>query len=225
MKHDIGAIKVLFEQIRMALAPSGFEKFLERCTDYETYRNWKSCIYREDWEDKCDITVSAGCSRVVIVPNFSNYVFKIQYDGKKKVNYCENECLVYQRAVEAGVEDFFAWTALIGFYGNAAVYAMEKVEVNEERNSNDSFYYHAEKWHEENGEEEDYPYDDYDDHDGMLEYALAHNGERMHEAIDLIHCLHINDLHCGNWGYRGETFVLVDYGGYGCNLQFDCASA
>jgi hypothetical protein len=71
----------------MALAPSGFEEFLERCTDYETYRNWKSCVYREGWEDKCDITVSAGCSRVVIVPNFSNYVFKIQYDDNDKVNY------------------------------------------------------------------------------------------------------------------------------------------
>ena len=60
--------------------------------------------------------------------------------------------------------------------------------------------------------------DDYDDHDGMIEYAIAHNGPRMEIAEQLIYDLGVNDLHSANWGYRGDVLVAVDYGGYG-----DCA--
>ena len=40
----------------------------------------------------------------------------------------------------------------------------------------------------------------------------------MEIAIDLISELGINDLHSGNWGFRGDVLVLTDYGGYGHKL-------
>ena len=219
MRHDINAIRNEFNEICEILTPTDFKKFLNECDDYGEYREWRErySMVSLHTPDVRKVEVSSGCTRVVIsLPN-SDYVFKIQFDTSDRVDYCRNECFVYSKAVEHECEEFFAWIACIGTYGQAVVYAMEKVEVNEDRNSDDSYTYHANRWHEEHEDEDedDMCIDDYDDHDGMIEYAIAHNGPRMEIAEQLIYDLGVNDLHSANWGYRGDVLVAVDYGGYG----------
>ena len=219
MRHSIVDIRKEFEEICETLASTDFVGFLNRVgEDYMEFYKWKDRYWAECNQDNVGgIDFGAGCTRLVIIPPASNYVFKIQYDDSDPVDYCRNERYVYSQAVERGCEEFFAWIECIGTYGSVSVYAMEKVEVNEERNSDDSYIYHAERWKEECGEDEDPEYygEDYDDHDGMIEYAIAHNGDRMKIAEQLIYDLGVNDLHSANWGYRGEVLVAVDYGGYG----------
>ena len=222
MRHDIREIRKEFEEICEILAPTDFADFLNRVgEDYTEFYKWKDRYWAEYNKGNMDnVTFGAGCTRLVVISPNSNYVFKIQYDDSDDVDFCRNERFVYSKAVEEGCEEFFAWIDCIGKYGSVLVYAMEKVEVNEERNSDDSYVFHAEQWRAECGEDEDPEYygDDYDDHDGMIEYAIAHNGKRMQLAADLIERLGVNDLHSANWGYRGDVLVAVDYGGYG-----DCA--
>lgn len=222
MRHSIVDIRKEFEEICETLASTDFVGFLNRVgEDYTEFYKWKDRYWEEQYKDNVGgIDFGAGCTRLVIIPPASNYVFKIQYDDSDSVDYCRNERYVYSQAVKRGCEEFFAWIECIGTYGSVLVYAMEKVEVNEDRNSDDSYTYHANRWHEEHkGEDEDEMYiDDYDDHDGMIEYAIARNGDRMRIAEQLIYDLGVNDLHSANWGYRGEVLVAVDYGGYG-----DCA--
>ena len=219
MRHDIREIRKEFEEICEALAPTDFVGFLNRIgDDYHEYYKWKDRYWAEyNKGNMYSISFGAGCTRLVILPENSNYVFKIQYDTSDEVDFCRNERYVYSQAVERGCEEFFAWIDCIGRYGSVLVYAMEKVEVNEDRNSDDSYTYHANRWHEDHeGEDEDEMcIDDYDDHEGMIEYAIAHNGPRMEIAEQLIYDLGVNDLHSANWGYRGEVLVAVDYGGYG----------
>jgi hypothetical protein len=216
MEHCIADIRTEFDAIYEALLPSGFGRFLDNVKDYETYRSWKHNFYNHNWEEKAEVELCGGCSRIVLIPHSGNYVFKIQYDFERDIDYCANEAKIYERAEERGVAEFFAWTAYIGTYGNVDVYAMERVVVDENRNSSDSYAYHRERWNDERGDEDDDDFDlgEYDDHDGMIEYAIAHNGSLMLKAVALLEEIGVNDLHCGNWGYRGETFVLVDYGGY-----------
>lgn len=219
MKHSIRDIRKEFENICEMLAPTDFVGFLNRVgKDYHEYYEWKVRYWEQCEKHNVEgIYFSAGCTRLVIIPAESNYVFKIQYDDSDQVDFCRNERYVYEKAMERGCEEFFAWIDCIGTYGSVLVYAMEKVEVNEDRNSDDSYTYHANRWHEEHeDEDEDDMYiDDYDDHDGMIEFAIAKNGGNMDIAASLIEDLGVNDLHSANWGYRGEVLVAVDYGGYG----------
>ena len=223
MRHDIKNIRKEFEEVCETLASTDFVGFLNRVgEDYTEFYKWKDRYWEEQYKDNVGgIDFGAGCTRLVIIPPASNYVFKIQYDDSDPVDFCRNERFVYRKAVEEGCEEFFAWIDCLGTYGSVLVYAMEKVEVNENRNSDDSYTYHVDRWHEEHegeDDEDDMYIDDYDDHDGMIEYAIAHNGKRMQLAADLIDRLGVNDLHSANWGYRGDVLVAVDYGGYG-----DCA--
>lgn len=219
MRHDIKNIRNEFEALCETLTSTDFMGFLERVGgDYMEFYKWKDRYWAEYNKGNMDnVTFGAGCTRLVVFTIESNYVFKIQYDTTDEVDFCRNERFVYTKAIERGCDEFFAWIDCIGRYGSVLVYAMEKVEVNEDRNSDDSYTYHAKRWHEDHeGEDEDEMYiDDYDDHDGMIEYAIAHNGPRMEIAEQLIYDLGVNDLHSANWGYRGDVLVAVDYGGYG----------
>lgn len=219
MKHSIGDIRKEFEELCETLASTDFVGFLNRVgSDHQEMYKWKDRYWKQHKQDNVGgVEFGCGCTRLVIIPPASDYVFKIQYDDLDFVDFCSNEHFVYNRAVEYGCEEFFAWIDCIGKYGSVFVYAMEKIEVNEDRNSDDSYTYHADQWREEHdGEDESEMYlDDYDDHYGMIEYAIAHNGKRMTIAEKLIIELGVNDLHSANWGYRGNTLVLVDYGGYG----------
>ena len=210
MTYNVAEARAIFEGIKEELAPSGFDFFLDDVCG-ETFRKWKHRFFNGGYDKSLHAMICYGCSRLVIVPVYGNYVFKIQFDAEDAIDYCHNEELIYSMACERGVERFFAWTSFIGEYGEAQVYAMEKVEVDDNQNASDSYDYHMQNCVED---DEDEYCGEYDDHDGMIEYAQAHNGSAMDEAVRLIDEIGINDLHCGNWGYRGDTFVLVDYGGY-----------
>ena len=222
MTHCIEDIRKEFDNICKALEPTNFADFLNNTHEgsYENLREWRDRYWNlyNDNEKVSRINFNSGCTRVVLTSDDSNYVFKIQYDHSDEIDFCRNECYVYEKAVEHHCEEYFAWIGCLGVYGDALVYAMEKVEVNEDRNSEDSYTYHARKWEEDRDEDsdDDDEFDgEYDDHEGMIEFAIAHNGGNMEEAANLIWDLGVNDLHSANWGYRGDVLVAVDYGGYG----------
>ena len=217
MKHCIKDIEREFNELCDALAPTNFIKFLNS-GNIDDFHDWSTTFHSGNWDTALRVNMYSGCSRFVLAPWDGDYVFKIQYDIGN-IDYCDNEFKVYSLAEKRGVEKFFAWITPIAQFDSVTVYAMERIDVNEQQNSDDSYYYHLDLWREEHGDEEYYE-DEYELHEGMLDFARAHNGKEMQGAIDLIYDLCINDLHCGNWGYRGDTFVVVDYGGYGQQLNF-----
>jgi hypothetical protein len=205
-----------FNDILDKLHSKLFDEFLANPT-CDTYYAWSRVF---EPSESHGIEVHSGCTRAVIVAPDSNYVFKIQFDWRPEddvvLDYGRNEEYVYGKAVEKGLEEFFAWTAFLGKYDSAAVYVMEKVEVNQDKTSEDSYLYHANLLRDEGYDEEeleDHIYD-YSDHCGMFEFAASVNGIVMNEVEDLLDYLCVGDCHAGNWGYRGTTLVLTDYAGY-----------
>ena len=93
--------------------------------------------------------------------------------------------------------------------------------------SDDSYDYHYRAFCEQEGlefdtddsREEWYRKDgDYTSTRAMLEFAgnFWHmNREQMTEFVNFLSDNHVNDLHCGNWGYDDNLLVLTDYAGYG----------
>ena len=212
MKYCLDDIKVAFNELYRVLEPSGFGAFLDTL-DWEDYHTWRNRMYCNDYCEKYELSINSGCTRVVLIPHNEDFVFKIQYE-EDNIDYCQQETDIYNEAERRGIGEYFAWSVFVGKYGAALVYAMEKVDADEYRASDDSFQYHVDKWCEETGECGDDYDGEYDDHDAMIEFAVAHNGGRMREVEDFIVHLGINDLHAANWGYRGDTLVLIDYGGY-----------
>jgi hypothetical protein len=50
----------------------------------------------------------------------------------------------------------------------------------------------------------------------MLDLAEETWGNTLANTVrDFMAEFYVNDCHCGNWGWAGKRFVVVDYSGYG----------
>ena len=108
------------------------------------------------------------------------------------------------------------------------IYAMERIECGYDNISDDSYNYHYAEFCREKGldpaddESREAYYDDreYDesDEEGMVVYAVSTWGGKWNDYAELFKFMkehYINDMHAGNWGYRGGKLVMCDYGGFG----------
>lgn len=187
-----------------------------------------------------DVALHTGASRLVLAPDNSNYVLKIQYRDLDEYEYCANEARLYAEAEKAGLAEYFAWSAKILDYPmmtadgvvNREIYIMEKCKVDEEAMSSDSTQHGFRLWCADEGldaddsdawerfeNEEDIDY--YSNQEGMLDYAIEFWGvdaaRNVGEFLDSYYC---NDCHSGNFGYIDKRLVICDYAGYGRDLEF-----
>jgi hypothetical protein len=166
------------------------------------------------------------------------YVFKILKD-RSDIDYNASEAFIYERACYAQLEEWFAWTEkveTIEVNGTKTdIYVMEYCDVDPdalEANSLDAAVkeYLADNNTslEEMSEEEKEQMYGYLDEDsgspeGICHYMYSiYDTEEMNALYDFIDHYHINDTHCGNWGWRGEHMVLIDFGGFERNIMEVC---
>ena len=183
--------------------------------------------------DECDKNVECryGASKFVMLFDGSNKVVKIPMNGSWSYNYNDNadyddpvwepfatadycalEALIYEAAVEAGLEMFFASTVEAGRTSKGCgvpYYISERVNT---------------------GYDYDYEYEPSDDSKkkaremtnrgsvsiDFVAAALDFYGEVLvKEFLDFVREWEINDLHDDNIGYRNDgSPVLLDYSGF-----------
>ena len=233
MTHDIKMLQDRFaEYLNAMFYQFRFGPEYMECYDCEEmYSNWK---YDGDMSDHYGTWCATGCTRFVLGDEYRDYIIKFQKQGDE-VDYGALEVKTYERAVAAGFDDKFAWTAKLMDYHYITddcdivipIYVMEYVDCNYEMVSDDSYNYHYTAFCEQenldpNSDEardEWYSTDgDYSSTEAMIEFAFNvwHASLLFKEGfIKFLREERINDLHCGNWGYRGDTLVLTDYAGYG----------
>ena len=90
------------------------------------------------------------------------------------------------------------------------VYAMKYVDVDDERNSETATSYLHHLYHKDNSQSAN---NYYGCTETMLEY-VKNAFEDGNALVDWLEAHEINDTHCGNWGWDGDQFVLIDYGGF-----------
>lgn len=228
MDHDIQALGFKAESlINELITAANFNDFLNGT---QSYYDWL-------WDNReyipSHIESSNGATRIVFWDKDEcDYVFKINMN-REDIDYGKQEAYIYQKAIDAGIEDHFAWTAKVYSCYGLDVYAMEYCSVDCDKTSSESWDYHARVICEEEGwdfdnltsEEQEqlqcYVEDaEYAQTDGMLEFARSQmTYTDFHSFYDFIDDMRLNDLHCGNWGYRGDQLILVDYAGYERNLM------
>ena len=177
--------------------------------------------------DTCSNNYDFGASKFVIffddnevikIP-FNGYFYKAEDDETDKYytdfrpfeiieDYCAEEERIYNLAVEAGVEMFFAKTQYIGStVSDTPFYVSERVICN--------YTPHPSQKSIDTLKDKYYSFQ-YEINRTWSAAAIEYYGEELFSKfVDFVEQNRISDLHGGNIGYRKDGApVLLDYSGY-----------
>jgi hypothetical protein len=192
---------------------------IEALVDYgmgEHLESYGKRSLRDWYEDNglayAGYSMSSGCTKACIMHNdLVDWVIKVGFvDGK--LDYAALEYENYCLAEEAGLNIYFPETVYIGEFCGRAFYAQRMCECDEDQISSEWFECLRDRY-EECGEEYDSDsiWSEVDNLDDIEKVELFFGNE---ELIDFLRERRINDLHEGNFGYRGGCKVIIDFGGY-----------
>ena len=179
--------------------------------DYDNLWDWE-----QDWNDyvadNYGLTVYSGCTKACFVSTDVDWVIKVNLCHDR--DYCYDEAFNYQAAIDYGVEECFAACYFLDRIDGHDFYIQEMVDVDEETSENTCYDYARETCEEEDPTDDDvwdayYDFDDYSRVNAI--FRLANIKAKL---IDFIYEYDIDDLHIGNFGYKGEKPVIIDYSGY-----------
>ena len=170
-----------------------------------------------DWYESNDLghagySMSSGCTKACIMHgDLADWVIKVGFvDGK--LDYAALEYENYCLAEEVGLNIYFPETVYIGEFGGRAFYAQRMCECDEDQISSEWFEClrdQYEGWGEEC--DNDYIWNEVDALTDDEKVNLFFGDEKL---IDFLSERRINDLHEGNFGYRGGCKVIIDFSGF-----------
>ena len=191
--------------------------------DYMRPEDW----FRQYKIESHDIYATCGATKLVfLVEGLDNWVIKVpflfSYDNAPgrgiTLNYCEAEAQIYQAACDCGKEHYFAPCYYYTTKQGIPFYIQQRVECDEELNSDLFFHYCSTSYSKENYEDEDEYYDDVkndadymEDEDRLYAIFGCEDGDDLLTFLDV---QEVNDIHAGNFGYFKQMPVLIDYSGY-----------
>ena len=190
-----------------ALIDYGMNEYLESYGEH-SLRDW----YEDNGLEYAGYSMSSGCTKACIMhDDLLDWVIKVGFvDGR--LDYAALEYQNYCLAEEAGLSFYFPETVYIGEFCGRAFYAQRMCECDEDQISTEWFECLRDRY-EECGE-------DYDNDYIWEEVDALGDEERVNlffgneELIDFLRDCRINDLHEGNFGYRGGCKVIIDFSGF-----------
>lgn len=178
-------------------------------SDYVVKIPFKGDCDNYDCENSCDRDCSCSqCSRRNAVENCDEFTSARIGENEYGWDYCAAEQFFYEKAVVAGVEEFFIKTIFIGEFDGHPIYLQEKVEVygynSQTKSSEQSKEIFIKKFRYSEIQNEDFG--------GLL---IEYYGEdRVNQLVEFLSEVGISDLHSSNVGIRANRPVLFDYSGY-----------
>ena len=185
-----------------------------------------STVNRFFLKEKGIVTRTGETKICLLSDELPNWVIKVGYTypgaSVEDRDYCNIEADNYERAVEEGIDEFFA--AIYELYEvtppkeygcnrNIVFYIQEKAEPDEEKTSSTCKDFLCSCCDCENCEDCEYCNDDGDDYD-RVESLFGKTG-RIDKLFAFINEYRINDLHSGNFGYTVDGKIkIIDYSGY-----------
>ena len=165
-------------------------------------------------EAKGNFDIYAGASKGVIVPLDMDFVIKFDYDTKP---YCARECENYKAAMEAGLADYFPYTAFLCCVDEVNFYIQERAECGDNCDvpelAFNSLKARCESWGDPFNEND--IWDEIEELDPDYAVNLIFNNEDLAQFV-LDH--RINDLHMANFGTIYGRHVIIDFSGYGSGV-------
>lgn len=170
-------------------------------------------------EIDCDDWASGASKMVFFYDEFPDLVIKIPLHGdyhddyycyaqfaEHEWDYCESESAIYNFAVDAGLETFFAETEYVGTVGDIPIYCSARCSTRIGRYN----------FKDNNSEDKASALSDGTIGSWYLAVMIDQQGEeKVRNLLDFIDRYELDDFHPGNIGVNSEgTMVLIDYSGY-----------
>ena len=172
------------------------------------------------WMDQMGLSVDHGATKIVIfAEDLGDWVIKFNAkldDNYKHIDYMAREYENYLKAVEAGYGEYFAATIDCGEAPCGLHYYLQQACMVDDDDKFETLYDTLKEQYESCGM--DYDDDDLaeqvdefeDDEICSIFLGVDDDGDFMHWLWDH----DINDLHRGNFGWRKNHYVILDYSGY-----------
>ena len=178
-------------------------------SDYVVKIPFKGDCDNYDCENSCNRDRSCSrCSRRVSEENCDEFTGARIGESEYSWDYCAAEQFFYEKAVIAGVEEFFIKTIFIGVFDGHPIYLQEKVEVygysSKTKSSEQSKEIFMKKFRHSEIQNADFG--------GLL--VDCYGEERVNQLVEFLSEVGISDLHSSNVGIRANRPVLFDYSGY-----------
>ena len=238
MIHNINELQIRFRGLLDTLCREyGMAAAFEYGMPEDIYNEWDAF---DNAAEHLGVWCGTGCTKFVIGDEYHDYVIKIQPpyldDDHSEFDYCGREVEVYNAAVVGGFADKFAWTAKLFDYdfGDGIVlpvYVMECCQCGYEMIDDEMDDWHYTKYCTSHRlEKSDDAFNEYcsngrhsgSDSERMLEWAFSVWGGEYSPSSDFVCFMRdmcVNDIHAGNWGWCNNRLVLVDYSGYGVDMD------
>lgn len=174
----------------------------------KTMRYW---VDDNQIEGSLKVTYASGATKAVFIFEDCDWVIKFTLPNSTN-DYCTREYNNYVLAEAAGLSYYFAETVYLGTFDGIAFYAQEQVDCDESVDS--TIVSNLQARYEENDEQYDVDslwYEAEDMHP-VERVSLLYGNDTL---CDFIAERHINDLHCGNFGIKGDHYVMIDFSGFG----------
>lgn len=191
-----------------ALVEYGLTDNLAQCGEHGT-ENW----FCEKCMEQFGFSAFGGASKACILhDDLPNWVIKVGYIEKVKLDYAKLEYENYCLAEQAGLGYYFPKTIYLGDFNGRPFYLQEMAECDENQVSSD-WYERLRDQYEEAGQEYDNDtlwctIDCMDDDEKA--YLCFHDPK----LVDFLTDHRIGDLHEGNFGYIDGRMVIVDFSGW-----------
>lgn len=200
------------------LSETGFFAALEASVEtWDAYNKWYDKYYEEMYRKNIDI--DHGETKYVFILYEFDWVIKVENPrafNRRHIAYAAKEAEVYEAAVNEGLEQYFAPTYYYKEINNIDVIIQEYVDHSEDGVYNEFYEYCAADYDKDDfTSEDDYDAEIYNSVENMDEYSAIYAlfGD-IPELRSFIGRNHINDLHAANFGYMGDSPVMIDYCGY-----------
>ena len=179
----------------------------------------KEYCYLYDWFRKTSlskngISFADGATKGVFISFDFDWVIKVNLPGEK-FDWCGRECENYCLAEERGLSYYFAASEFLGEFEGVKFYAQEYVNCDEGVDSEIYNSLKARYKSSDNDVDDDCLWDKVEDLDAEERVELLYNDDAL---VRFIWERRINDLHCGNFGVKGDHYVMIDYSGYGTGV-------
>lgn len=172
-------------------------------------------MFREFCEEE-DCYVSNGCSRLVLIPKDGDFVMKFPFGERKGL--CEREEALYLEAEARGCEIHLARTAFGGEVKGVRFWVQEKLETDYDSESEVEARCSDEirSWLDPDSFEDEDEYEEAvaDEIQGLSTEAVVVAVCGDWQLASFLENRGINDLHSGNWGWRGSELVCFDFAGF-----------
>ena len=216
---SIEELRIFYKDFLEKMVDNGLDFFEDK--DENRFIDW--C---EDNSRDLDFFFANGMTKIVLWEDELPYVIKIPFLNEyHRTDYCKKEVENYKAARRDFPEilDCFAWCDFLFDFCGFPIYIMEKIDCDEVTLSDRAYSAAYEKFvsYDEGCEEEEvaekfsneyYNWSGDEQTESLIYEEWSF--EKVQAFLEFCAIREINDRHVGNWGYRGDQLVIVDYSGF-----------